>query len=109
MLGTKSLALITPRLWVFLFAPQSASLLNVLAQIGVVLFLFLVGLQLDIKSIRERGREAIVISHVSIIAPFLLGAGLCLLIHPLVFNDAPHAAGPGPAARVTASALFMGA
>jgi Kef-type K+ transport system membrane component KefB len=47
--------------------------LNVLAQVGVVLFLFLAGLELETGLIRGRGRTALVVSHVSIALPFLVG------------------------------------
>src|SRR5215217_3184943 len=56
-----------------LFPPASISYLGILSQVGVVFFLFLVGLELDPKLIRNRGHAAVVISHVSIVAPFLLG------------------------------------
>src|SRR5256885_5491349 len=54
----------------------SSDLLSMLSQLGVIFFLFLIGLELDPKLIQNRGHAAVVISHVSIIAPFLLGAAL---------------------------------
>lgn len=47
--------------------------LNALAQVGVVLFIFLTGLELNTKLLRGRGHVAVVVSHVSIAVPFLLG------------------------------------
>jgi Kef-type K+ transport system membrane component KefB/nucleotide-binding universal stress UspA family protein len=85
-----------------LFPPGSVRYLGVLSQIGVILFLFLVGLELDPKLLRNRGHAALVISHVSIIAPFLLGAGLTLFLYPRLFNDNEQM-------RFTPVALFMGA
>jgi Kef-type K+ transport system membrane component KefB/nucleotide-binding universal stress UspA family protein len=84
----------------FVFPPGSEQYLNVLSQVGVVFFLFLVGLELDPKLLRSRGHAAVVISHASIIAPFLLGAGLCVYLYPRVFTA--HIA-------FTSAALFMGA
>jgi Kef-type K+ transport system membrane component KefB len=52
--------------------------INVLAQLGVVLFVFLTGLELDISRLKGRGPLALVISHVSIAAPFLLGVLLAV-------------------------------
>ncbi len=73
-----------------------------LSQVGVVFFLFLVGLELDPKLIRNRGHAAVVISHVSIVAPFLLGTALTLLLYARLFNHSPHM-------QFTSVALFMGA
>jgi Kef-type K+ transport system membrane component KefB len=55
--------------------------LNVLAQIGVVLFVFLTGLELKTSLLRGRGHLAVVVSHVSIAVPFLLGIVLAVLAY----------------------------
>jgi len=55
--------------------------LNVLAQVGVVLFVFLTGLELNTKLLRGRGHLAVVVSHVSIAVPFVLGVGLAALAY----------------------------
>src|SRR5205809_2558361 len=102
MLGSSLLALGAPTLAARVFPPESIPLLNVLSQVGVIFFLFLIGLELDPKLLRNRGHAAVVISHVSIVAPFLLGAGLSLYLYTRLFNNAPHM-------RFTAVALFMGA
>jgi len=102
MLGPSLLGWMAPGVAAWVFPAESIGLLNVLAQLGVILFLFLIGLELDPKLMRDRGQSAVLISHISIIAPFLLGAALTLYLYPRVFNDAPHM-------RFTAAALFMGA
>jgi Kef-type K+ transport system membrane component KefB/nucleotide-binding universal stress UspA family protein len=102
MLGPSLLGLVAPHVAQQLFPPQTIPLLNILSQVGVIFFLFLVGLELDPKLLRNRGHAAVVISHVSIIAPFLLGAILALLLYREVFNASP-------AMRFTSVALFMGA
>jgi len=101
MLGPSLLGWAMPGAWAFLFPAETIGLLNALAQLGVILFLFLIGLELDPALLRGRGRSALVISHVSIVAPLLLGAALTLLLYPLVFNDTQ-------AMRFPAAALFMG-
>ncbi|HEX8914878.1 MAG TPA: cation:proton antiporter, partial [Humisphaera sp.] len=85
-----------------LFPKESVLSLGLLAQLGVIFFLFLVGLELDPKLLRNKGHAAVVISHASIVAPFLLGCGLALFLYPRLFNDTP-------AMRFTPVALFMGA
>jgi len=102
MLGPSLFGLLAPRLWSAVFPEASINILNILSQVGVIFFLFLIGLDLDPKLIRSRGHEAVIISHASIIAPFLLGAVLVLLVYPQLFNDAP-------AMRFSAVALFIGA
>src|SRR5688572_31818692 len=102
MLGPSLLGLIAPEWSSAIFPAQTVQYLNVLSQVGVIFFLFLIGLELDPKLIRNQGHAAIVISHVSIVAPFLLGAVLALYLYPLVFTDTPQM-------RFTSVALFMGA
>ena len=102
MLGPSVLGAIAPATAAAVFPAQSVQLLNILSQLGVIFFLFLVGLELDPKLLRKRGHQAVIISHASIIAPFLLGAGLSLYLYPRLFNDAPKM-------PFTSVALFMGA
>ncbi|MGC4031138.1 MAG: cation:proton antiporter [Tepidisphaeraceae bacterium] len=83
MLGPSLFGWLAPDLAASIFPPASIGLLNVLAQIGVIFFLFLIGLELDPKLIKNRGHAAVVISHVSIIAPFILGAALALFCTPV--------------------------
>jgi Kef-type K+ transport system membrane component KefB len=61
--------------------PTVTPFLNVYAQLGVILYLFLVGLELDLNAIRKAGHATLAISHASIILPFLLGSGLALAIY----------------------------
>jgi Kef-type K+ transport system membrane component KefB len=55
--------------------------LNVLAQVGVVLFVFLTGLELNTSLLRGRGHLAVVVSHVSIAVPFVLGVVLAVVAY----------------------------
>src|SRR3954471_20434720 len=112
MLGPSLLAWLPPNLWVHIFRPDlipgsginvdPTQYLAVLSQIGVIFFLFLIGLELDPKLIQNRGHAAVVISHVSIVAPFLLGAILAVFLYPQVFTATPTM-------RFTSVCLFMGA
>lgn len=112
MLGPSLFGWIAPDLWAQIFRPDTiagsgvttdpTAYLNVLSQVGVVFFLFLVGLELDPKLLKNRGHTAVVVSHVSIIAPFLLGAALTLVLYTNLFNATPRM-------TFTSVALFMGA
>lgn len=102
MLGPSLFGLLFPVTHQTIFPEHSIGLLSVLSQLGVVFFLFLVGLELDPKLLRNRGHTAVVISHTSIFAPLLLGAGLAIYLYPRVFNDTERM-------HFVSVALFMGA
>lgn len=99
LLGPSLLGRVAPQLAHFVLPPTVAPFLGILAQVGVILFMFLVGVELDPALLRKRGHSTVAISHASILAPFLLGSVLGLLIYPtLSTRDVPF----------TAFALFMG-
>lgn len=76
---------------------------TVIAQIGLIFLLFLVGLEFEGRHVREHGRAAVLISLAGIAVPFTLGAGLAPLIHA---HLEPHpTAGP---VSLTGLTLFLG-
>jgi Kef-type K+ transport system membrane component KefB len=101
MLGPSLFGWLFPTAFRVVFPEHSIQYLNALSQVGVIFFLFLIGLELDPKLLRNRGHAAIVISNSSVIAPFLAGAVLALYLYPHLFSGLP-------AVRVTSVALFMG-
>jgi Kef-type K+ transport system membrane component KefB len=99
VLGPSVLGLLSPSTMAFLFPTPSLDTLKLLSQVGVALFMFLVGMELDVQHLRKKALEAIMVSHASIIVPFFLGAALALMLYrPLA---------PG-STSFTAFALFMG-
>jgi Kef-type K+ transport system membrane component KefB len=82
ILGPSLLGLIWPEAMHYLFPTEIIGALKVLAQIGLVVFMFLIGLELDLNKLRGHGHKAVVISHASILAPILLGAGLAVWLYP---------------------------
>ena len=86
-----------------LCSPDVQPYLRVLAQLGLVLFMFIVGLELDVALIRGRRRSAAGISVASIVLPFALGAAATLVLHPL------HDHVDGRDVPLVALMLFMGA
>ncbi|MBF0462948.1 MAG: cation:proton antiporter [Magnetococcales bacterium] len=74
-LGPSLLGWVWPEAMTVLFPESSLTVLRMLSQIGLVLFMFLVGLKLDLKLFKVRTGESVFISHASIIVPFALGAG----------------------------------
>ncbi len=70
--------------------PTVAPYLSIIAQFGVVLFMFLIGLELDTSLLRKKTHSTVAISHASIIAPFLLGSLTALWLYPkLSSSDVP--------------------
>lgn len=99
LLGPSLLGRVAPAASAYLLPPQVAPFLGVLSQVGVVLYMFLVGLELDTKLMRSRSHATVTISHASIVVPFLLGSTLALLLYPtLSSSDVPF----------TVFALFCG-
>lgn len=99
VLGPSILGAVWPEATAMLLPADLLPWLKALAEIGLVLFMFLVGIELDQDHLRGQGHRAVVVSHVSIIAPFALGFGLGWWMHPIV---------GGPSSDL-AFALFVGA
>ena len=81
LLGPSLLGLLWPRALGFLFPAEIIGALKVLAQVGLVLFMFMIGLELDLRRVRGQGHKAVVISQASILAPVLLGAALAVWLY----------------------------
>ena len=73
LLGPSALGALAPGVAHALVPPSTLPQIGVLAQIGVVLYVFLAGTEVDGRMLRRNGRLALVVSHVSIALPFLLG------------------------------------
>ncbi len=82
ILGPSLLGWAAPGVSAAIFPAESLGVLATLSQVGLLLFMFLIGLELDPRLLRGRGKAAVVTSHVSIIAPFLLGSILALYLYP---------------------------
>jgi len=100
LLGPSLLGWLAPGFFAALFPATSLGPLSVLSQIGLLLFMFMVGLELDTKILRKLGHIAVVISHTSIIVPFALGALLALFLFPRIADES---------LPFTGFVLFMGA
>ena len=80
LLGPSLLGRIAPEMSAALFPAGSLGFINALAQFGLLLFMFLVGLDLDLSHLRRRAHVAVITSHASISLPFLLGVLLSLAL-----------------------------
>ena len=100
LLGPSLLGWLAPGASAALFPPERLASLEAISQVGMVVFMFLIGLRLDPHHLRGSGRTAIAISQTSIVLPFALGSALAVWLHPRL---APAGVG------LTGFALFMGA
>jgi Kef-type K+ transport system membrane component KefB len=81
-LGPSLLGHFFPEAGAFLLPAAVAPLLGAIAQLGVILYMFQVGLELDLSELKGKGHSTIAISHASIVLPFLLGSLLALWLYP---------------------------
>lgn len=73
VLGPSLLGYLFPEISGFLFAPESLANINILSQIGLIFFMFVIGMELDIREVKKKINETLLISHIGIIFPFLCG------------------------------------
>jgi Kef-type K+ transport system membrane component KefB len=73
VLGPSILGHWFPEISTFLFPIESLDNIGLLSQFGLILFMFAIGMELNITEVRSRLKETILISHTSIIVPFFLG------------------------------------
>lgn len=81
LLGPSVLGLLWPAASALLFPATSQANLGLLSQIGLIVFMFVVGMGLDTEVLTKKVHSAVLISHVSIILPFLLGSLLSLVLY----------------------------
>lgn len=79
LLGPSVLGWLLPEVSAALFAPDSLELLQVVSNLGLILFMFFVGLEFDPTSSRGRGHVAVLVSQATFVVP--LGLGLLLALH----------------------------
>jgi Kef-type K+ transport system membrane component KefB len=99
MLGPSLLGRVAPEASQFLLPPNIAPFLGVIAQIGVILYMFIVGLELNTLLLHKRTHASVAVSHASIVLPFTLGSSLALWLYPRYSSSN---------VSFTVFALFMG-
>lgn len=81
LLGPSLVGMYFPEFSHVLFPKESMGNLQFLSQIGLIFFMFVVGMELDIKVLKNKANDAVVISHASIVIPFALGMGLAYFVY----------------------------
>ncbi len=81
VLGPSLFGLYFPAMKESLFPVDSLGNLQMLSQVGLIFFMFVIGMELDLKVLKNKANDAVVISHASIVIPFALGIGLSYFIY----------------------------
>src|SRR5262245_43779518 len=87
LLGPSLLGRLSPDAMDFLLPKDAAPHLGVIAQLGAILYMFIVGLELNTGQLRSIAGSVFAVSHVSIVLPFVLGAALALWLYPNLSNN----------------------
>lgn len=82
-LGPSVVGMYFPEFSAALFPVASLGNLQFLSQIGLIFFMFVIGMELDLKVLKNKASDAVVISHASIVIPFALGLTLAFFIYPI--------------------------
>jgi Kef-type K+ transport system membrane component KefB len=84
LLGPSFFGRLQPELFHRVFAPSVAPVLSILSQIGLILLMFIVGLEFDFGHLRKHARTAIATSLAGIALPFTLGLLVAQVAYPWV-------------------------
>ena len=106
LLGPSLLGLLAPDVSAWLFPPVSKPVLHEIAQVGLTLYMFTVGLEFRTDLLSKRARSAFAVSFAGMAAPFAIGALLSLMLHQEggFYGDAIS---PGMAAVFTGAAMCV--
>lgn len=99
LLGPSVLGNLLPDVSNFLFRPESLANINILSQFGLILFMYAIGMELDLTEVKKKLRETILISHASIVLPFFFG----MLIAYFMYDNYSYKSTP-----FLSFALFIG-
>jgi Kef-type K+ transport system membrane component KefB len=99
ILGPSFLGKFFPRAFAYVFPSSSTPALMALSEVGLLLFMFVVGLEVDLKRIQKQRAAVVLISNISIVLPLALGVGLATALYPQF---------AGEYVSFSSFALFMG-
>ncbi|MCO5604318.1 hypothetical protein L7F22_058483 [Adiantum nelumboides] len=89
----------------YIFPHRSLTVLETVSDLGLIFFLFLVGLELDLDAIKQTGVQAMSIAAAGISLPFIAGVGVSFILHKTIASDgqfAPFLVFMGVALSITA-------
>jgi Kef-type K+ transport system membrane component KefB len=99
VLGPSVLGYLFPQISSFVFPEESFDNIRILSQFGLILFMFTIGMDLDLSVVRKRFQDTILISHASTIVPFFFG----MLVAYFIYDKYAYAETP-----FLSFALFIG-
>lgn len=103
LLGPSLLGWLAPHLFRSLFPPGGLAPLYFLSQIGLLLFMFQVGVQLDLDEVQKMGRAVVLTSNISVLVPLVAGSALAIYLYPRLYPRLSSAN-----VSLPVFALFMG-
>lgn len=83
ILGPSLMGALFPDMFTTLFPKESLGNLHLISQLGLIFFMFVVGMELDFDKIKKQSSASVFISHVSIIFPFFLGVATAYWLYPI--------------------------
>ena len=98
LLGPTAFGAIDPSLQSTVFASDIVPYIGVAANLGLIFFMFLIGLEVDLGQLRGRARMTLAVSNTALLVPLMLGMLVALPLYPLL----------APNTRFAAFALFVG-
>lgn len=81
VLGPSVIGWLWPEGFQFLFPSASLHNISLLSQFGLIFFMFVIGMELDLDEIRKQLRKSFVIAHSGIVAPFILGVMASIILY----------------------------
>jgi Kef-type K+ transport system membrane component KefB len=98
LLGPTLFGALAPHLQSMIFASDIVPYIGVVANLGLIFYMFLIGLEVDLGQLRGRARMTLVVSNTALLVPLMLGMLVALPLYPLLAPDI----------RFAAFALFVG-
>lgn len=106
LLGPSVLGFFFPSFTTAVFHPEALVFLKHIAEVGITLYLFVMGLEMDLPRLRQSARSAFLISQFSIVLPFVLGLVLAHFLYgvyaPAGVNELEFSLFIGVALSITA-------
>ena len=87
LLGPSVLGYFLPGVSAMLFPEESLVFIKILSQFGLILFMYIIGMELDLSVVRKRFQDTVLISHASTVVPFFLGLLMAFYIYEAYANE----------------------
>lgn len=81
VMGPSLMGYFFPEFFNFIFPPESLKSLKLVSNLGLIFYMFIIGMELDIQALKNKAHQAVVISNAGIIIPFSLGIILSLFLY----------------------------